>query len=133
MQMSPEGLQQLCEDEGFRGHPYDDHLGLPTIGYGTLLPLTEEEGALLLNHRLQEKLDELTQAAPWVSGLPQHIQDVLANMSYQLGVAGLLKFQNFLAALQEGEYSDAGAHGLDSRWAKQTPQRAERLMDKLVV
>lgn len=131
MQISNEGLQRLAQDEGFRGDPYEDHLGKPTIGYGTLLPLTEAEAALLLNHRLQEKLDELTAAAPWVEGLPQPVQDVLANMAYQLGVGGLMKFRNFLNALQMGNYASAKPHGLDSLWARQTPNRANRLMDQL--
>ena len=38
--------------EGFRGQPYDDTRGNPTIGYGTKLPLTRAEGELLLRHRL---------------------------------------------------------------------------------
>ena len=42
----------IKEAEGFRGEPYDDTRGNPTIGYGTKLPLTEAEGELLLRYRL---------------------------------------------------------------------------------
>ena len=46
----------IMEAEGFRGEPYDDTTGNPTIGYGTKLPLTEAEGELLLRHRLAAEL-----------------------------------------------------------------------------
>ena len=39
-------------DEGFRGMPYDDSRGVPTLGFGTRLPITRAEGELLLKHRL---------------------------------------------------------------------------------
>ena len=36
-------IQRLKKEEGWRPEVYKDHLGKPTIGYGTLLPLYHEE------------------------------------------------------------------------------------------
>ena len=125
--MTNDGLSQLAADEGFEGMPYDDHLGKPTIGYGTLLPLTPEEGKMLLESRLQAKTDELLASVPEVATYPAGVRDALFNMAYQLGTAGLLRFRNMWAALDRGFYDQAADEALDSLWARQTPNRAERV------
>ena len=48
-------------------------------------------------------------------------------MVYQLGKYGVLKFKNFLKALDEGDLSRASEEMLDSLWARQTPNRAKDL------
>ena len=120
--------ESLILDEGFEGMPYKDHLGKDTIGIGTLLPITKEEAIMLLKSRLTNKLNELLDREPWVKNLPEEVQVVLGNMSYQLGISGLLNFKKMLTALKERKFVLAASHGLDSRWAKQTPKRAKRLM-----
>ena len=47
-------------------------------------------------------------------------------MAYQMGVDGLFKFKKMIAALGKGDWNEAAHQALDSRWAKQTPARAER-------
>ena len=120
--------ESLVLDEGFEGMPYKDHLGKDTIGIGTLLPITKEEAMLLLETRLADKIKELLDKKPWIADLPEEVQIVLGNMGYQLGINGLLKFEKMLMALKEGKFTLAASHGLDSRWAKQTPKRAKKLM-----
>ena len=124
-------LEQLVNDEGYEGMPYKDHLGKPTIGIGTLLPITIEEAKILLHYRLKSKINELYNKEVWIGSLPDEAQEVLINMCYQLGVNGLLKFKKMLSALKVGNYKKAAEEGLDSRWAIQTPNRANRLMEKL--
>lgn len=121
-------------EEGFRGDPYKDHIGYLTIGYGTKLPLTEEEAELLLKHRLEKMQKELNRRIKEVYGevsIPAKAWDILYNMAYQLGVGGLLKFKKMLKALEKQDYETAAKEGLDSLWARQTPNRARRLMDRL--
>ena len=48
-------------------------------------------------------------------------------MVFQLGIGGVSKFKNMWKALGEGDYQTASEEMLDSRWAKQTPKRAESL------
>ena len=50
-------------------------------------------------------------------------------MCYQLGVTGVSKFKKTLAYLENFEYRMASKEMLDSRWARQTPNRAKRLSD----
>ena len=122
-------IDSLKQEEGFDGMPYEDTLGIPTIGYGTKLPLTEEEAELLLKHRLDKKILEISEKEPFFLDLPQKAQEVIANMAYQLGVGGVLKFKKMWAALKKGDYQKAADEMLDSKWAKQTPNRAKRLAE----
>jgi lysozyme len=56
---------------------------------------------------------------------------VLLNMSFQLGVEGLLKFERALGLIEVGPY-DLAAHAmLQSKWAKQTPARAMRMAEQM--
>ena len=122
-------IEMIKKHEGFRGMPYNDSLGFLTIGYGTKLPLTEEEAELLLKHRLDEKVIELSEKEPFYLELPETAQKVIANMAYQMGVGGVLKFKKMWAALKNRNYKKAADEMLDSKWAKQTPNRAKELAE----
>lgn len=122
---------QIKEHEGFEGMPYDDHLGNPTVGFGTLLPLTKLEATLILRTRLTSKIEELKIKKPLFKFLPEEAQSILANMAYQMGVAGLLKFKNMWAALQERDFERASEEMLSSLWARQTPNRAKELAERM--
>jgi lysozyme len=122
-------IEMLKKHEGFRGMPYKDSLGILTIGYGTKLPITEEEAELLLKHRLDNKILKLSEKEPFYLDLPETAQKVIANMAYQLGVGGVLRFKKMWAALKEGNYQKAADEMLESKWAKQTPNRAKELAE----
>ncbi len=132
-----EALEQLRQDEGFRGNPYKCPTGHLTVGYGTTFPLTEEEADIILQLRLSRmmiRLEDLLRQGdePIVlSGLPDHVHYALANMVYQLGVAGILKFKKMFAAIAKGDYDLASREALDSLWAKQTPARARRVAKQI--
>ena len=118
---------EIAEDEGFRGNEYKDHLGYPTIGYGTKLPLTEEEAGILLQHRLRRMVKELTLNKPIIEKIPDQALLVLLNMAYQLGVPRLLKFKKMWEAIETGDYKTASAEMVDSLWNQQTPNRSNKL------
>ena len=127
-------IEDIKEEEGFRGIPYNDHLGYPTVGYGTRLPLTEEEAELLLKHRLEKMQKELNRRIKESYGnvaLPDEVWEILDHMAYQMGVSGVMGFKKMLGAIIKGNYRLASQEGMDSRWANQTPNRARRLMDRL--
>ena len=131
--VSKEVMTSVREHEGFRGMPYDDSLGKPTIGVGTLLPLTEDEAMLLALCRAQDGVDELEEALArkydvgLYSDLPQDVQDALTEMAFQLGVPRLMGFKRMLAAVKERRWRDAAVEAKDSKWARQTPVRAEHV------
>tara|TARA_R110002124_G_scaffold277907_1_gene449562 strand:- start:548 stop:1030 length:483 start_codon:yes stop_codon:yes gene_type:complete len=64
--------------------------------------------------------------------LPQEAQHILVNMCFQLGQRGLSKFKNFKVAIEDYQWQRAAEEMLDSRWAKQTPERAERLKSRML-
>ena len=52
-------------------------------------------------------------------------------MAYQMGVEGVLGFQNMIAALERGDWEAVETEALDSRWAKQAPARASDVASRL--
>ena len=128
-------IKSLKLDEGFRGLPYDDHLGHLTLGYGTLLPISHREAETLLRGRLaqfeSELIDRLYDEDILFNGLPPGAQFALLSMAYQIGVPKLMGFKKMLAAIKTGSWLTAYDEALDSRWAKQTPKRALRVAEWL--
>ena len=126
LESSPQSsaIRILKEQEGFRGNPYPD-AGGQSIGYGTHLPLTPAEGELLLVSRLGKLEHDL--AARWVpyEDQPEHIQQALSLMVYQLGVSGELQFKKMLGCLEQDDTQCAARAALNSKWAHQTPGRAD--------
>ena len=64
--------------------------------------------------------------------LPQEVQHILVNMCFQLGQRGLSNFKQMGKAIEESDWEKASVEMMDSRWAKQTPQRAERLKNRML-
>jgi lysozyme len=123
---------ELKSDEGFKGMPYQDKYGYWTIGYGTKLPLSEEEAEMILQHRLTTHYNELLLEKPIVAQLPEVAQNVLANMAYQLGVPKLMRFKRMWEAIEERDWCGMVREMLDSKWAKiDSPDRAKRLASKI--
>ena len=46
-----------------------------------------------------------------------------------MGVSGFSKFKNAIKHLENKDFENAAIEMLDSRWAKQTPNRAKKLSD----
>jgi lysozyme len=131
-------LEQLKRQEGWRDHAYQDHLGYWTIGYGRLIDkkrggrITRVEGEMLLVNDIREVIVGLRQNLPWFDSQPDHVKQALANMAFQMGVAGLLKFRRTLAMVEAGDYDAAADNALSSLWAReQTPRRAREVLDVL--
>lgn len=122
--------RQLRLHEGERLKPYRCTAGKLTIGVGRNLEdrgITREESAMLLANDIAAEERELLNALPWVATLDEVRQRVLLDMSFNMGLVGLLGFKRTLATIQAGEYQAAATMMLDSKWAKQVGQRAERL------
>lgn len=128
-----DSYQQLKRDEGEKLSAYQDHLGFWTIGVGILIDarkgggLLPEESEFIFNNRLRLINKELELRLPWVKKLDPARRGVLVNMAFQMGFNGLLGFKNTLALIEQGEYAKASHEMLGSKWAQQTPARANRL------
>ncbi len=125
-------LEAVKLSEGFRDRVYKDTLGIDTIGYGFAikdLVLDEDIAEMILRRKLDNLIDRVNKRFKFVKDLPHAAQDVMYEMCYQLGVTGVSKFKKTLAYLENFEYRMASKEMLDSRWARQTPNRAKRLSD----
>lgn len=125
---------ELMRDEGVRLKPYKDMVGKLTIGVGRNLDdvgITQVEAAHMLDGDIQRAASELDTQMRWWRNLDETRQRVLLNMAFNLGVSGLLKFKNTLAAVQAGKYADAAEGMLKSKWAEQVGQRAVRLANMM--
>lgn len=124
---------ELEEEEGNKPYAYQDHLGYWTIGIGILIDkrkgggLRPEEVTFIFENRMKILSAELQERLPWFHTLADARQRVLMQMAFQMGVDGLMGFKNTLKMIEEGKYMMAAAGMLQSKWAKQTPDRAERL------
>ena len=125
-------LESIKHHEGFVEHVYDDSLGIPTIGYGFAIKdlILDED---LCDEILLRKLRILGRSVmgkfPFFDSLPSDCKDVLMEMCYQLGVTGVSKFKKALKAMESGDWEKAADEMLDSKWAKQTPNRAKEMSD----
>ena len=123
-------VRQLRLHEGERLRPYRCTAGKLTIGVGCNLEdrgITAEESAMLLSNDISREERELLAVLPWVAKLSEVRQRVLLDMSFNLGLQGLLAFKRTLAAIQAGQYQQAAGMMLESLWARQVGQRAQRL------
>ncbi|HUZ11562.1 MAG TPA: glycoside hydrolase family protein [Caulobacteraceae bacterium] len=130
-------IGDLKRDEGLRLKAYPDPRSgaAPwTIGYGHTGPevreglaWTRRQADLALAADVENTLAELDGRLPWWLGLDPARADVLANMAFNLGVAGLASFASFLALVKQGHYARAGLDLLATDWARQVGCRARRL------
>tara|TARA_X000001388_G_C2181917_1_gene103924 strand:- start:304 stop:735 length:432 start_codon:yes stop_codon:yes gene_type:complete len=129
---------KLCE--GYVPKIYKCSEGFDTIFYGHKITLdddyesdieyTKEEGERVF----EQDFNRTLQAAERLIGernINYIAKEVLVNMVYQIGEGGVSKFKNMWSALDREDYGEASFQMLDSLWAKQTPNRANKLAAKM--
>lgn len=124
---------QLRRDEGFRLKPYRDTVGKLTIGSGRNLDdvgLFPDEVALMLDNDIRSRQESLGRF-DWFMALDEARQGALINVAF-MGIPRLLAFTKMIQALEVHDYERAAAELLDSKYAGQVGQRAERLARQLI-
>ena len=130
--MTDKLIEAVKFSEGFRDRVYKDTLGIDTIGYGFAikdLVLDEDISEMILERKLEALIERVNKRFDFVECLPEEAQEVIYEMCYQLGVTGVSKFKKTLAYLAHHEFKLASKEMLDSKWARQTPNRANKLSD----
>lgn len=133
-------------EEGFREKPYLCSEGYPTVGTGIRIG---PKGAALSNYKftvprevdavwLQSILNRTMRdmlsnerIASAINVLDEARTAVLVSMAYQMGVSGLAQFKNTLSLIASKRFEDAAVAMLQSKWAKQTPNRAKRHAEQM--
>jgi lysozyme len=128
-------IDQLKRDESVRLFPYIDSVGKTTIGVGrnlTDVGISMAESDLFLQNDITRATSSLEEALPWTSTLDPIRLAAVTNMSFNMGIKGLMGFRNFLAAMQTGDWNTASAEMLNSKWATQVGARAQRLSQQIL-
>jgi|TARA_R100000734_G_C3272703_1_gene68273 lysozyme len=139
-------LESVKKHEGYRNKVYLDTLGKRTVGVGHLCVEDfweddkEYEEDFLMDILKKDLQQAIRQADSMCEGLKisEDAKIIIIEMIFQLGGTGVSKFRKMWQALQQDppDYAEASVQMLDSRWAKQTPNRAKemaRLMSECVV
>jgi len=123
---------RIIAHEGFKLMPYRDQLGFITIGIGRCLDkkgISKEEAFYLFTNDVNDAVSDVSKYIKFYNNLDDSRQEVLVEMRFQMGIAGLLGFKEFLSHLKKGDYKRASEEMLNSKWAKQTPIRAKELSE----
>ena len=136
--------KQLTEDEGCKYEIYLDHLGYKTFGIGHLCKATDPENDLEVGSQVSKErvnecflndiekvIEDCTILYDDFYTLPDEAQLIVANMMFNLGRPRLTNFIRMRKAINEGNFAEAKIQMMDSKWAKQVPNRAERLSERM--
>jgi len=136
--------EQLKIDEGCVYELYNDHLGYPTFGIGHLVIESDPEngqevGTPVSADRIIEAFEQdvetvLSDCAilyPDFDELPEEVQQIIANMMFNLGRPRLSAFKGMKAGVDSRDWNEAADQMVDSRWYRQVGARAERLVERM--
>ena len=126
---------QLVRHEGLRLRPYRCTAGKLTIGIGRNLDdcgISQKEAYILLENDIQDCDQSLIDEIPEIyNALDEVRKSVLLNMCFNLGISGLLEFNNTLTFIAAGDWERAANGMLASKWAKQVGKRAIELSEMM--
>ncbi len=121
-------LPRIKIEEGFRANAYRDSRGNLTIGYGFDVDagISEFAASALCAAQITERAQALS-AYWWAKGLDDVRLGVIVDVSFNVGIDGLLHFVNMLSCIGKKDWPGAQAALLDSAAARELPGRYERL------
>lgn len=106
-----------------------------TIGWGHNIQdngITKTQAnQILIDDAIQAMRDAADLVPNWVKLDPVR-QNVVSNMSFNMGKATLSGFNKFLAAVNMGDYTTAAKEMQDSKWFVQVGARAKRLQREML-
>ena len=112
------------------GHPW-------SVGHGFTggTTLDSRMSRLMSERKLEEKVVEmdgvLKNTLPWYKDATDVTKGILVNMSFNLGLKGLLGFKNTLRFISEKNYEQAASNMKQSLWARQVKVRADELIERM--
>lgn len=151
MSLSKDGLNELINElkreEGFRDRVYQCSEGVDTIGYGFnvkylskdeldlnggfIEPMSEEVATKILESKVSKLIKSVDEVYSWIDNLPEVVKIGIYDMIYQLGIKGFGSFVNTQKYLKILDYTKVIENIKNSKWAKQTPRRANNLIKRL--
>jgi len=136
--------EQLEIDEGVKYEIYNDHLGYATFGIGHLVlesdpehgqeigtEVSEERVIEAFEQDVQTVLDECKVLYEDFDDLPEEVQQIIANMMFNMGRPRLSKFKGMKAGVDARDWNKAADEMVDSGWYRQVTNRADRLVQRM--
>ena len=131
------------EHEGLRTDVYKDSRGFPTVGYGHLVDggspkdirdleigdtITEERANQLFENDFKHHKKAAQQIPGWSKGNKEQ-KAALIDLTFNMGPAWYKEFPKFSAALEAGNFEEAGKQLVDSDWYGQVGRRSPTIVD----
>jgi lysozyme len=136
--------EQLKIDEGVKYEIYLDHLDLPTFGIGHLVlesdqeyeepigtPVSEERVNECFERDVEIVLSDCETLYPDYYDLPEEVQQIIANMMFNMGRPRLSKFKGMKRGVDAQDWNAAADEMVDSAWYRQVTNRADRLVERM--
>ena len=136
--------KQLEIDEGIVHEIYLDHLGYPTFGIGHLVTDRDAEygadvGTAVAESRCIEAFNKDVETViadclilyPDFDDLPEEVQQIVANMMFNMGRPRLSKFKGMKRGVDAKDWNAAADEMVDSAWYRQVTNRASRLVERM--
>lgn len=136
--------KQLEIDEGVIYKIYKDHLGYKTFGIGHLIRPSDPEhgkpiGTPVSKERVKEVFEkdiatvikDCEKLYPDFYDKPEEVQQIIANMMFNLGLTKLSKFKATKRAIDNKDWKQAAKQMRNSLWYRQVTNRAERLAKRM--
>nr|WP_240652512.1 glycoside hydrolase family protein [Helicobacter pylori] len=128
----------IVDSEGFSPSIYTDKTEHPTIGYGYNLSVYSYEGKRITKPQAYGLLTDILKknykallSYGWYKNLDAMRRMVILDLSYNLGLNGLLKFKQFIKAIEDKNYALAVERLQKSPYFNQVKKRASRNMEIL--
>ena len=142
--------EQIKRHEGEVLEVYADSLGYLTLGVGHLIkeddaehgqpagtPVSQEVVDAYYESDFDKHVEETIHVFEGKGGedfyaLPEDIQHVLVNMTFNLGGTRFAKFNNMWSAVVEGDWKRMAVEMEDSRWFHQVGRRSKELQEQVL-
>jgi len=142
--------EQIKRHEGEVLEVYADSLGYLTLGVGHLIkeddpehgqpagtPVSQEVVDAYYEADFDKHVEETIHVFEGKGGedfysLPEDIQHVLINMTFNLGGTRFAKFNNMWSAVVEGDWKRMAVEMEDSRWFGQVGRRSKELQEQVL-
>ena len=142
--------EQIKRHEGELLEVYEDSLGYLTFGVGHLIKDSDDEHGLPVGTPVsQERVDDVyeydfdkhveetihvfeSKGGSDFYNLPEDIQHVLVNMTFNLGGTRFGKFNNMWKAVVSEDWKQMAVEMEDSRWFGQVGRRSKELQEQVL-
>ena len=136
--------KQLEIDEGVKYEVYKDHLGYSTFGVGHFVTshdpeygwsvgtnVDEDRVIAAFEQDCQSVLQDCSILYEDFDDLPEEVQQVIANMMFNMGRPRLSKFKGMKRGVDARDWNAAADEMVDSGWYRQVTNRADRLVKRM--